>query len=128
MGKFAPVRFVLLACAVLVAVGVTATEREPQYGGTLNVGTVYVTLSALSWDPADWTWKSNHDFGAVREHLFVADLSKSVAQGGPYRFVNEAHLPEDAIRGELAESWHWDGGGGKQLLPLVDNPHCDAGT
>lgn len=108
VGKFVAVRFVLLVCAVLVAVGVTAAEREPQYGGTLNVGTVYVTLSALSWDPADWTWKSNHDFGAVREHLFVADLSKSVAQGGPYRFVNEAHLPEDAIRGELAESWHWE--------------------
>ena len=28
----------------------------------------------------------------------------------------------------FAEHWHWDGGGGKQLLPLVDNPHCDAGT
>lgn len=28
----------------------------------------------------------------------------------------------------FAENWHWDGGGGKQLLPLVANPHCDAGT
>ncbi|MFO0821474.1 MAG: DUF4274 domain-containing protein [Pirellulales bacterium] len=28
----------------------------------------------------------------------------------------------------FAQNWHWDGGGGKQLLPLVDNPHCDAGT
>lgn len=28
----------------------------------------------------------------------------------------------------FAENWHWDGGGGKQLLPLVDNPNCDAGT
>ena len=34
---------------------------DPQYGGVLNVGTVYVTLSALSWDPVDWAWKSNHD-------------------------------------------------------------------
>ena len=28
----------------------------------------------------------------------------------------------------FAESWHWDGGGGKPLLPLVENPHSDAGT
>lgn len=85
-----------------------AANESPQYGGTLNVGTAYITLSALSWDPSDWTWKANHDFGLVREQLFAADLTKSVAQGGPYRFVNEAHLPEDAIRGELAESWVWE--------------------
>ncbi|MCA9036365.1 MAG: DUF4274 domain-containing protein [Planctomycetaceae bacterium] len=28
----------------------------------------------------------------------------------------------------FAENWHWDGGGGKQLQPLVGNRHCDAGT
>jgi len=28
----------------------------------------------------------------------------------------------------FAENWHWDGGGGKQLLALAGNPHCDAGT
>ncbi|MCA9048368.1 MAG: DUF4274 domain-containing protein, partial [Planctomycetaceae bacterium] len=28
----------------------------------------------------------------------------------------------------FAENWHWDGGGGAPLLPLVENPHCDAGT
>lgn len=97
-----------VAAEVSASVAEKSPLEEPQYGGTLNVGTVYVTLSALSWDPSDWTWKANHDFGLVREHLFVADLTKSVAQGGPYRFVSEAHLPADAIRGELAESWHWE--------------------
>ena len=48
-------------------------------GGTLEIGTVYVTLSALSWDPADWNWKHNHDTGQVYEQLFAADLSKSQA-------------------------------------------------
>lgn len=28
----------------------------------------------------------------------------------------------------FAENWHWDGGGAEPLLPLVENPHCDAGT
>ena len=28
----------------------------------------------------------------------------------------------------FAENWHWDGGGAKPLLPLVENPQCDAGT
>lgn len=28
----------------------------------------------------------------------------------------------------FAENWHWDGGGAKPLLTLVENPYCDAGT
>ena len=101
--------FCLALC--LFMAGTQAQERQetPQYGGDLNVGTVYVTLSALSWDPADWTWKSNHDVGNVREQLFAADLSKSRKHGGPYDFVADAYLPPDAIRGELAERWEWEG-------------------
>ena len=86
----------------------TKKEATPQYGGTLNVATVYSTLSPLSWDPADWAWKGNHDTGPVRELLFAADLDKSVRKGGPYPFVADAYLPEDSIRGELAESWVWE--------------------
>jgi peptide/nickel transport system substrate-binding protein len=82
-------------------------ESGPAYGGTLNVGTVSVTVSALSWDPADWTWKSNHDTGAVREQLFAADLDLSVRKGGPFPFVAEAYLPSEALRGELAQTWEW---------------------
>ncbi|MBD3646267.1 MAG: ABC transporter substrate-binding protein, partial [Pseudomonadales bacterium] len=87
---------------------VAVQGEEPQYGGTLNVGTVSVTLSALSWDPADWAWKSNHDTGMVREQLFAGDLDKSVRRGGPYRFISDAYLPPESIRGELAESWEWE--------------------
>ena len=83
-------------------------EDNVRYGGDLNVGTVNVTLSALSWDPRDWVWKANHDAGAVREQLFVADLSKSKRNGGKYSFVQEAYLPTDSIKGELAESWYWE--------------------
>lgn len=84
-----------------------AQAEPPQYGGELNIGTVYVTLSPLSWDSQDWNWKSNHDTSMVREQLFAADLDLSVKKGGPYRFVADAYLPKDAIRGELAESWRW---------------------
>lgn len=82
---------------------------QPLYGGQLNIGTLYVTLSALSWDPADWTWKSNHDAGMIREQLFAGDLSKAVSRGGPFQFIAEGYLPQDGIRGELAESWDWEG-------------------
>jgi peptide/nickel transport system substrate-binding protein len=81
---------------------------EPQYGGTLNIGTVYVTLSALSFDPADWNWKVNHDAGMIYEQLFAADLEQSAARGGPFPFQSEGWLPPTAIRGELAESWEWE--------------------
>ncbi|MEM7099935.1 MAG: ABC transporter substrate-binding protein [Pseudomonadota bacterium] len=87
--------------------GSNLIKSEPQYGGKLNIGTVYVTLSPLSWDSRDWNWKSNHDTSMVREQLFAANLDKSVRKGGTHRFVADAYLPKDAIRGELAESWRW---------------------
>lgn len=100
----------LAACAPRPAPETWAqpTSAEPQYGGELNIATLYYTLSALSFDPADWTWKSNHDTGAVREQLFAADLSKARSRGGPHPFIADAYLPPDATRGELAESWWWE--------------------
>jgi peptide/nickel transport system substrate-binding protein len=97
------------AAALALATGpvLAETKDKPQYGGTLEIGTVYVTLSALSWDPADWNWKSNHDSGQFYEQLFVGDLSKAKRNGGTQAFVLDAHLPSDAIKGELAETWEW---------------------
>ena len=83
-------------------------SQSPQYGGDLNIGTVYVTLSPLSWDPADWSWKLNHDTGAVREQLFAADLTQAIRNGGEYNFRAEAYIPDAALRGELAEHWTWE--------------------
>ena len=90
------------------AAPVLAQGEKPKYGGTLEIGTVYVTLSALSFDPADWNWKLNHDTGNFYEQLFAADLSKSKQNGGKHAFYADAWLPSDAIRGELAESWKWE--------------------
>ncbi|MDE2977502.1 MAG: hypothetical protein OXU63_08270, partial [Acidobacteriota bacterium] len=69
-----------------------APVEPPRYGGELNVGTVYVTLSALSWDTADWNWKQNHDTGMLYEQLFVADLEQAAVRGGDQRFVSEAYM------------------------------------
>jgi len=99
--------FVLAGLLSLAPAGASAQTEKPQYGGTLNVATVYVTLNALSWDPVDWSWKISHDAGLTYEHLFAADLSKAVRNGGRYRFVADAWLPPDAIRGELAETWRF---------------------
>ncbi len=96
------------AVALAVAAGGAIAQAEaPKYGGTVEVGSVYPTISALSWDLADWNWKQNYDTGQVYEHLFAADLSKAKRNGGKYAFQADAWLPEDAIRGELAESWKW---------------------
>ena len=81
--------------------------EAPKYGGTLNIATIYYTISALTWDPADWNWKANHDTGQYFEQLFAADLTKSRKYGGKHPFVADAYLPLDAVRGELAESWKW---------------------
>ena len=90
----------LLAGVFGLALATTAeAAEEPRYGGGLEIGTVYITLSPLSWDPHDWNWKLNHDTGQFYEQLFAADLSKSKRNGGPHPFVADAWLPSDAIRG-----------------------------
>jgi peptide/nickel transport system substrate-binding protein len=98
---------VLAASMALPAMAEFPPPETPKYGGALEIGTVYVTLSALSFDPADWNWKLNHDTGNYLEQLFAADLTKSVRNGGQYPFYADAYLPSGAIRGELAESWVW---------------------
>jgi peptide/nickel transport system substrate-binding protein len=99
---------ILAACSPRTPLEAMTPSPTPQYGGELNVGSVYISLSALSWDPADWTWKANHDAGAVREMLLAADLKKARHNGGPYAFTADVFIPPDALRGELAESWHWE--------------------
>ena len=95
-----------LACAAAGAQTLApAMTEKPQYGGTLNIGMIYLTLAPLSWDPADWTWKYNQDTGLTTENLFVADLSKSISRGGKFAYAADSWLATDAIRGELAESW-----------------------
>ena len=98
----------LSCCFSVVASAACAQAEKPRYGGALEVGTVHVTISALSWDPGDWPWKFNHDAGQVYETLLAADLNQSQGRGGKYPFTSFAFLPSDAIRGELAESWEWE--------------------
>lgn len=77
------VRQSVVAAALALGSGpVVADIEKPQYGGTLEVGTVFVTLSVLTWDATDWNWKFNHDSGPMYEQLFVADLDKSRHKGG----------------------------------------------
>ena len=46
-----------------------SSDARPRYGGTLNVATHVRALNPLSWDPADWNWKQNHDTGMYFEQL-----------------------------------------------------------
>jgi len=94
-----------LAGALAFAAG-AAQAQKPQYGGNLEVVTTSATISALSFDPADWAWKTNHD-NLHFESLFSGDLDKSIRRGGKYSFKQSAWLAEDALRGELAETWEW---------------------
>jgi len=96
---------VFLSCLVSNA---NAQSAKPQYGGTLQVTNTTPTLSAQSWDPQEWHWKLNADTGLYLEQLFAGDLDKGVRKGGKNRFVTDAWLPSDAIRGELAEKWAWE--------------------
>jgi len=54
-----------------------ADTSKPKYGGTLEVGTVYITLSALSWDPQD-----ARDQAALTRQLPVQELIALLAAKG----------------------------------------------
>ena len=97
--------FALPAALALVPALGMAQAAKPQYGGALNIGNVYLTVSPLSADSGDWAWKINQDLGLAYEQLFAADLTKSKRNGGKYTFSSDAWLPTDSLRGELAESW-----------------------
>lgn len=94
------------AAALVLAAGAhAAAPEEPKYGGNLEIINYYPTLSALTWDPADFVWKMNADAGYIYESLFAGDLDKAQSRGGKYNFEPDAWIPSDAMRGELAESW-----------------------
>ena len=84
-----------------------AQPGKPQYGGHLSVGTNSPSLAPLSWDPADWNYKTAQDAGFYYDRLFTADLSKSRARGGPYLFKSDSYIPSDTIKGDLVETWKW---------------------
>jgi peptide/nickel transport system substrate-binding protein len=97
-----------LAIALAAGPAFAQTKIEtPKYGGTIEIATVYATISALSFDSYDWPWKHNHDTGQVYEQLFAADLSKTRSRGGKLSLVSDAYVPSHLIRGELAEKWEW---------------------
>jgi peptide/nickel transport system substrate-binding protein len=97
------------AAAILLSGSALRAQEgpAPQYGGNLEIGTIFYTISALSFDSYDWNWKHNHDTGAVYEQLFAADLSQARHLGGKFEFVADAWIPTEALRGELAEKWEW---------------------
>ena len=97
----------VLASALAAGPALADKSEKPQYGGTLEIATMFATLSALSWDPHDWNWKLNHDTGQFYEHLVVGNLDKSVRKGGKHPFIADAYLAPDAQRGELAEKWEF---------------------
>ncbi len=99
----------VLAVALTVASlsSAQAQAQKPQYGGSLSIGTNSPTLAPLSWDPADWNYKTAQDAGHYYDRLFTADMTKSKSAGGPYSFKSDSFLPTDAVRGDLAETWRW---------------------
>ena len=103
-----------LLAGALASDGAAAVSAEngvkPQYGGTLEIGTVYVTLSALSWDPADWNWKLNHDTGLFYEQLFAGDLSQE-QEGG--RQVSTSSPTPGCRPTPSAASWPRSGSGSR---------------
>ena len=66
--------------------------EKPQYGGTLEVGTMFVSICRRCRGIRhDWNWKLNHDTGQFYEQLCGGDLDKTAsARAASIRFVADA--------------------------------------
>ena len=105
LGTFAGATALTLS---LAASAIAGPEMEPpKYGGAVEIGTVYSTISALSWDNYDYNWKHNHDTGEVYEQLFAADVSQARSRGGKATLIPDAYIPTELLTGELAEKWEF---------------------
>ncbi len=94
--------------ALAAAPGAAQTEK-PQYGGKLEIGTVYVTCRRCRGIRPTGTGSRTTTPAQFYEQLFAADLSKAKRQRRQASVHADAWLPTDAIRGELAESWELEG-------------------
>lgn len=103
--KFAGIGGLAVAIMAGSAVAEDFKMETPQHGGTVEIAPVYPTISALSWDNYDWSWKLNYDAGQIYEQLFAADMSKARSRGGPAALTADGYVPAELMHGELAENW-----------------------
>jgi peptide/nickel transport system substrate-binding protein len=75
--------------------------QTPQYGGTLKL----LGGDPRSFDNADWSYQHSADTGFFMEHLLVGDLQKGPRGSNIFNFLPASWIPDNALRGELAESW-----------------------
>jgi hypothetical protein len=103
----------------LSAPSVQAQAEKPKYGGSLSIGTNSPSLAPLSWDPADWNYKTAQDAGFYYDRLFGADFTKSKAQGGPYLFKSDSYIPPPTPSGAI-----WPKAGSGSIPPCGSRSSC----
>ena len=92
-----------LGLALDAAGSAWAQAEKPQYGGTLEVVTVYPTISALSFDPSRLELEAQPRHRQVPTTCCSPPTCGGQRKGGKHRSCRRL-LPWDAIRGELVES------------------------
>ena len=119
------IKFGALGAAVLLSGSAFAQKVEkPQYGGTLEIATIFAQLSALSWDHKDWPWKINHDAGGTYENLLTADLSKGTRAGGKYAFVRRRLDPDRRHQGRARRELGGAEGAAGRHLQAEERASC----
>jgi len=81
------------------------SREVPQYGGTLRILGSSPTVDPMSFDPADWAWKVSQDTNFYFEHLLGGDLDKGPRGTNEFKFLASDWIPDNVVRGVLAESW-----------------------
>lgn len=93
---------------VLVSLAPAAEKAEnPKYGGT------FIGLSELSnrkptgWDPGKLMWLFSEYGGFYMDKLVGGDEKKGPKGTGEFSFHEATNIPDDYLKGDLAESWEF---------------------
>jgi peptide/nickel transport system substrate-binding protein len=104
----------LLAISVMVfslalASSTPAAEKaeDPKYGGTLNALSGLSNRNPVGWDPGQLMWYFEEYGGFYMEHLLGGDPMKGPKGTNEYKFHEVTNIPEEYLKGYLAEKWEW---------------------
>jgi peptide/nickel transport system substrate-binding protein len=97
----------LMILSLMLAPFAPAAEKveNPQYGGTLTGLSELSNRNPTGWDPGQCMWLLSEYGGFYLEHLMGGDPQKGPKGTNEYNFHEATNMPEEYLKGYLAESW-----------------------
>jgi peptide/nickel transport system substrate-binding protein len=99
----------VMVFSLALASSTPAAEKaeDPKYGGTLTALSELSNRNPTGWDPGQCMWYFAEYGGFYMEHLQSGDPMKGPKGTNEYKFHEATNIPEEYLKGYLAESWEF---------------------